>query len=45
MTTGRRLLELIQGYRVTQVLYAAASFGIAEALRGGPAEAAISPPR
>ena len=32
----RRLLELIQGYRVTQVLYAAASFGIAEAFRGGP---------
>jgi hypothetical protein len=32
----RRLLELIQGYRITQVLYAAASLGIAEALRGGP---------
>jgi Dimerisation domain len=32
----RRLLELIQGYRTTQVLYAAASLGIAEALRGDP---------
>ena len=32
----RRLFELIQGYRVTQVLYAAASLGIAEALRSGP---------
>ena len=31
-----RRLELVQGYRVTQVLYAAASLGIAEALRGGP---------
>jgi hypothetical protein len=32
----RGLLELIWGYRVTQVLYAAASLGIAEALRSGP---------
>ena len=31
----RRLLELIQGYRVTQVLYVAASLGVAEALAGG----------
>ncbi len=31
--TRRRLLELIQGYRITQVLYAAVSLGIAEALR------------
>ena len=30
----RRLLELIQGYRVTQVLYAAVSLGVAEALSG-----------
>ena len=34
--TRLRLLDLIQGYRITQVLYAAASLGIAEALRGGP---------
>ena len=32
----RRLVELIRGYQVTQVLYAAASLGIAEALRSGP---------
>ena len=32
----RHLLELIHGYRVTQVLYTAASLGIAEALRSGP---------
>jgi hypothetical protein len=31
-----RLLELTRAYRVTQVLYAAASLGIAEALRSGP---------
>ena len=43
MTTGpsaaesrRRLLELIQGCRVTQVLYAAPRLWIAEALRAGP---------
>ena len=30
-----RLLELIHGYCVTQVLYTAASLGIAEALRSG----------
>jgi hypothetical protein len=34
-----RLLELIRAYRVTQVLYAAASLGIAEALRSGPCDA------
>jgi hypothetical protein len=32
----RRLLELVQGYRITQVLHAAASLGIGEALRGEP---------
>jgi hypothetical protein len=31
----RRLVELAQGYRVTQVLYAAASLGIAEVFSGG----------
>jgi DNA-binding HxlR family transcriptional regulator len=31
----RRLLEQTQGYRITQILYAAASLGIAEALRNG----------
>jgi hypothetical protein len=32
-----RLLELIRGYQVTQVLYTAVSLGIAEALRPVPA--------
>ena len=32
----RRLVELTQGYRITQILYAAASLGIAEALSAGP---------
>lgn len=34
-----RLLELTQGYRITQVLYATARLGIAEALAGGPRDA------
>jgi hypothetical protein len=34
-----RLLELIRGYRLTQILYATASLGIAEALRTGPCSA------
>ena len=32
----RRLLDLTQGYRITQVLYATARLRIAEALAGGP---------
>lgn len=32
----RRLLELTQGYRVTQILFAAVGLGIAEALSAGP---------
>jgi len=32
----RRLLELTQGYRITQILYAAVSLGIGEALSSAP---------
>jgi hypothetical protein len=32
----RRLVELTQGYRITQILYAAVSLNIAEALSAGP---------
>ena len=36
MEQRRRLIELVQGYRITQVLHAAVKLGIAEVLSDGP---------